>query len=599
MQSWADKMVKNKSYTPKTASRIIAAFVAAIILLSSLGVTSYANAYTPSSAAYLPFNDLKSDWSREYISYVYSNSLMNGIGDGRFGPTLPLTRGMVVTVLYRLEGQPACAYQKKFADVPSGKYYSIAATWASKQGIVSYTHVAQNGAPCFSPDRNITRQELAVMFYRYAEYKNINILSVKNLSAFTDGYTVASWADEGIRWAVRSGLINGTGNGTTLSPTGEATREQFAAIVTRYLNTDFLYLPEHIFYDNKNKGLSGELVGKVAVISIFVSDLESSWTTNQRDTAISYQQDQLNDLDSEADRYGADFDPCLGYYEFNYNGIFNNDTYYNATTAIIQGLGFGSMADVHSKAEEYFGTEESAIIFCVNKKLRSFAFPVSYDSSAEFAIVYYEDSGSYAHELCHLFGARDYYIHNDITSSATRNFGNCLMTDSYVHVVDSLSAYLMGWTESPLTDAMRFLNETSHVTREDFEAAKNEAIYTGYVTGYRGNGFTYTGYLDTGIMQGYGELVYDNGNTYVGYFSNGLFHGNGTFRWANTGDSYSGEWNCGNIHGQGTYTWSTGSSYSGGWYYDDRHGEGIYTAVGGRRYREIWNYGNMVSRTPI
>lgn len=584
--------------------KIIAAFFAAVILFSLLAPSIFSdeNIGDTSTPQELPFDDLTAEWSKEYISYVYDKSLMNGVGEGRFGPTLPLTRGMVVTVLYRLyllEGNTEYSFRPKYADVTDGQYYSEAVTWASDMEIVTYTHTDTTGAPCYSPNRNITRQELAVMFFRYAEYKNINILSVKDLSSFIDGADVASWAMNGICWAVRCGLINGTGNGSTLSPEGEATREQFAAIVARFLQTDFVYMPEHIFYANKDKGISGNLTGKVAVISIFVSDNESSWQAEQIDHALNLQQEQLNAIDAEADRYSADLTPFLGYYEYSYDGVFNNDTYHSAVKDTLKGLGFDTFSDIQRKVEEYFGAEESAIVFCVNKNLRSFALASTYTSGEEFAIVYSDVSDAYVHEMCHLFGARDYYIHDEIASSAERNFGECLMVNSSLYVVDSLSAYLMGWTESPLHNALQFLSETSHVTQEEFDDAKKHNTHTGYVTDYVGDGFVYTGNLVDGIFEGYGEVTFDNGDTYVGYFSNGLFHGNGTYRWADSASTYSGDWDCGNRHGLGTFTWSSGDSYRGMWEYDDRHGEGVYRTAYGKSYMEVWEHGTRILRKPL
>jgi len=583
---------------------MIAAFFAVIILISSTFISAYAEGYGDPVAAssYLPFDDLKSDWSREYIGYVYSKGLMRGTGDRSFGPTLPLTRGMVVTVLYRLylsEGNPEYSYRPKYADVPYGQYYSEAVTWASDMEIVTYTHTNMSNDPCYSPNRNITRQELAVMFFRYAEFKNINILMIKDLSSFKDGASVASWASEGIRWAVRCGLINGTGNGSTLSPVGEATREQFAAIVARFLQTEFVCIPDHIFYENKDTGISGTLTGDVAIISIFVSDNVSRWTEEDRDTALTCQQEQLDAIVAEADRYGAELETYLGYYEGYYDGEFNNDTHYNAAKEVIRNLGFESFADLQSTVENYFNAEESAIIFCVNKNLRSFAIPAAYGDGEEYAVVYYNASNAYAHEMCHLFGARDYYIHNEISASAKKNFGECIMTDSSLYVVDSLSAYLMGWTDDPRDDAMNFLKETSHITQEEFDAAKEYNTYTGDVTDYVGDGFVYTGYLNNGVFDRYGKVIYDNGNTYEGGFNNGLQQGMGTYTWASSGNSYYGEWDCGNIHGLGTFTWSNGDSYRGMWEYDERHGEGIYRTASGKRYKEVWEYGTRISSYPL
>ena len=157
----------------------------------------------------------------------------------------------------------------------------------------------------------------------------------------------------------------------------------------------------------------------------------------------------------------------------------------------------------------------------------------------------------------------------------------------------------MGWTDNPRDDAMNFLKETSHITEEEFEAAKEYNTYTGDVTDYVGDGFVYTGYLNNGIFDRYGKVIYDNGNTYEGGFNNGLQQGMGTYTWASSGNSYYGEWDCGNIHGLGTYTWKNGASYRGMWEYDERHGEGVYRTADGKRYKEVWEYGTLISRKPL
>ncbi len=114
--------------------KTLSAILAALILLSVLtvGITA--------AEADLPFTDVKKNWSYEPIKYVYENGLMNGTGDGtKFSPDMNLSRGMVVTVLYRNDGSPKTAYDDVLVDVPEGKYYSIAAVWAYKNGIVTGT----------------------------------------------------------------------------------------------------------------------------------------------------------------------------------------------------------------------------------------------------------------------------------------------------------------------------------------------------------------------------------------------------------------------------------------------------------------------------
>ena len=216
--------------------KLLSFFLAAVMMLGTVIMS------IPASAAELTYSDVKEDmWSYADIKYVTENGLMNGTGGSTFSPAVSLTRAMVVTVLYRLEGSPRIDFRPLFLDVKDRQYYSEAVVWAKNNNIVTATSVSEWGEEYFSPDRDITRQELATMFVRFAKYKYINTDNAAKLDKFTDNASVADWASDAMKWATDVKLINGTGNGDTLSPTGKATREQFAAIIHRFDTTDFKY----------------------------------------------------------------------------------------------------------------------------------------------------------------------------------------------------------------------------------------------------------------------------------------------------------------------------------------------------------------------
>ena len=216
--------------------KILSMLLAAMMLMSALTVGMTV------SAASITYSDVTEDmWSYEDIVYVTENSLMNGTGGTTFSPAMSLTRSMVVTVLWRMEGSPRVTFRDAFLDVKDRLFYSDAVIWAKGNGIVTATTVTDWGEEYFSPDRDITRQELATMFIRYADYKEIITSTDKTLDKFSDKADVASWAESAMKWATSVGLINGTGNGSTLSPTGKATREQFAAIMHRFATIEFDY----------------------------------------------------------------------------------------------------------------------------------------------------------------------------------------------------------------------------------------------------------------------------------------------------------------------------------------------------------------------
>ena len=176
----------------------------------------------------LPFYDVASDdWFYEDVAYVYENGLMNGMGEGQFGPQGTTTRGMIVTILYRQAGSPA-ASGNPFTDVDPGQYYAEPIAWAASHGIV-------NGisATTFAPDAPITREQMATILYRYAQYQGEDVSDQGNLSAFADADTISAYAKQAMAWANGAGLINGV-EGNRLNPTGQAVRCQAAAILHRF-----------------------------------------------------------------------------------------------------------------------------------------------------------------------------------------------------------------------------------------------------------------------------------------------------------------------------------------------------------------------------
>lgn len=167
-------------------------------------------------------------WYHEGVDYAIKNGLMEGVGSNLFAPDATTTRAMVVTILYRLDGEPAVTKDIPFADVPAGQWYSNAINWAAANGIVD-----GYGNGKFGPDDTITREQMAAILYRYASYKGYSVSDLANLTGYTDAASVSEWASTAMRWAVAEGLIEGT-NATTLSPSGDSTRAQVATILMRF-----------------------------------------------------------------------------------------------------------------------------------------------------------------------------------------------------------------------------------------------------------------------------------------------------------------------------------------------------------------------------
>ena len=178
----------------------------------------------------LPFTDVKTgDWFYEAVQYVYDKGMMTGVSANRFAPASTTTRGMIVTILSRLENEPAVSGDLPFTDVERGAWYANAVAWAAANDIVNGT-----SATTFAPNSPITREQMATMLYRFAQYKGMDAVTLQeNLTGYPDGGQVSDYAIPAMNWAIGQGLIAGMENGT-LVPQGSATRAQVATILMRF-----------------------------------------------------------------------------------------------------------------------------------------------------------------------------------------------------------------------------------------------------------------------------------------------------------------------------------------------------------------------------
>lgn len=186
---------------------------------------------TPTFAADtgLPFVDVPAnDFYLDAVKFVYEKGLMNGITATTFGGSRTITRGQIVTILYRLSGSPAASNTSSFQDVPADEYYAPAITWAASNAIVN-----GRNSTSFAPNDAITRQELAAILYRYTSFRGLTNNKLANLSGYTDQGQVDGYAVTPMQWCVGNGIINGTSN-TTLTPRGTAQRYQAAIMLMRY-----------------------------------------------------------------------------------------------------------------------------------------------------------------------------------------------------------------------------------------------------------------------------------------------------------------------------------------------------------------------------
>ena len=179
----------------------------------------------------MPFTDVKEeDWFYGAVVYAYQNGILTGTGETTFSPNGPMTRSMLVTALWRLEGEPEASGASGFPDVKPDAWYAEAVDWASQTGLVSGTGAG------FDPEGSVTREQIASILYRYAKLKGWDVSKTANLQDFADGTDTSAWATRAMEWAYAEKLITGK-DGNRLDPQGQATRAEVAAILMRLLES--------------------------------------------------------------------------------------------------------------------------------------------------------------------------------------------------------------------------------------------------------------------------------------------------------------------------------------------------------------------------
>ena len=194
---------------------------AALLLVVFLCTTAHA-------ASFVDVAD--QSWYSEQVKYVYEQGLMNGTSDTEFSPNVTLSRGMMLTILYRMAGSPAVS-GTYFTDLEPGKWYSAAASWAGQTGIAQ-----GSGDGTLGHEAPLTREQMAVMLYRYARHQGHDVrANAALLDTFTDAGQIGAWAKEAMAWAVGNGLLQGAGG--KLSPADSADRAQTAVVIARFHQT--------------------------------------------------------------------------------------------------------------------------------------------------------------------------------------------------------------------------------------------------------------------------------------------------------------------------------------------------------------------------
>lgn len=197
------------------------------ILTSKLGLFAVIGGTEVSAPSVTGFTDISGHWAKDNIESAVSRGLFNGTSKTTFSPQSNMTCGMLLTVVYRIEGQPAVTGTSAFAKVKKGSWYENAVIWAEQNKLIG------DYGPEFDPEKNVTREEIATILYRYFALGSTPAAG-DDLSSFTDTSQISSWAKDAVSWAVGAGLINGR-TSTTIVPYGESTRAEVATLLCRYL----------------------------------------------------------------------------------------------------------------------------------------------------------------------------------------------------------------------------------------------------------------------------------------------------------------------------------------------------------------------------
>jgi len=206
----------------KNTKRLISLLLSVVLLL---GVC------VPAMAASESFTDIPDNfWAKSYIETAYANGWLNGVAENSFSPNGSMTRAMFVTVLYRVEGEPASEAAHPFDDVPDGVWYSDSVRWVYEKGVVNGTSNTE-----FSPNASITREQMAAILYRYAAMKGYDTSASADLSRYQDAGKISDYAVSAMKWAVGSGIMNGRSD-TSLAPSVTATRAEVTTLVCKYVD---------------------------------------------------------------------------------------------------------------------------------------------------------------------------------------------------------------------------------------------------------------------------------------------------------------------------------------------------------------------------
>lgn len=353
------------------------------------------------------------------------------------------------------------------------------------------------------------------------------------------------------------------------------------------------------FLYSKDRGKCRTLTGNVHILAVLIDDGESVWDEESAEDVSGILLDVMDILESSAREYSAELDMDGSYVRISTESPLDWDKDSEWRDSAIKAAGYENMEKAGTLIEKEFGADESIVLFCFNKSGRSYAEATAEENEIEYAVIYDHDVETYMHEMLHLFGTMDYYYPDEVKDIAEKYFSGTIMATGTKPVVDSLSAFVIGWTDEMSKDGLDFLKETAFYSLEDAENAGEKETVTGKVKDRPIRGMVdgevreiglYTGDMVDGAAVGKGEIKYHNGDYCSGEFNYGVLHGEGTYIWAN-GDKRSGTWVNGELEGKGSDIKANGDSYTGDFVGGIYHGSGKYTEAKGNVYEGLWSNG--------
>ncbi|MBQ3529056.1 MAG: hypothetical protein IJA47_01025 [Oscillospiraceae bacterium] len=350
-------------------------------------------------------------------------------------------------------------------------------------------------------------------------------------------------------------------------------------------------LRSSFFLEEKENRCCKTLLGNVAVAVVMVNDSASQWddkATAELRTAL---QDNGREVIADAKAYGADLSLTFHYYTANITGDVGTDGEKDWQDQALESAGLPSVSKVHKYLTKQHSAKEAPLMFVLNKSGRA----TTSVTDVEWITMFHKSGyDGFEHELLHIFGAKDFYYPKEVKQWAVKYFPDSIMnTDG--EEVDSLTAYLVGWTDTLADNALAFLKDSSRITESYMQEQNAKELFTGVGTKEYDNG-TYTGDLLRGFRHGTGTMRYHNGGWYTGQWNNGQRSGYGTGKEIYDNGYYEGEFYNGKRHGQGTYVWTTGSKYTGQWTDGDRTGYGTFTWPDGTTKSGNWKDGQFIEQ---